>query len=467
MSLKIDTPSLFVCFLFVVSAANTSKNQYYDVIIVGGGMVGASLAIALLPLTEAPHNLKVGVVDAFDHSASGKSTNDKSAVSENTENQNEVDQPSYDDRSIALSHGSSLIFKGMGLWSELQPKTSPIKEIHVSDRGHFGATRLTAIKEKVPSLGYLVESKRLGRQLYKKLENTNIDLIIPADVIDIKKADDKSISLELKKGQDTLHLNTRLLVAADGTNSQIRELSGIQTTVSDYHQSAIIANVSTQKPHNGKAYERFTENGPIALLPMTGNRSSLVWTHRTDNGTADIDAVMAMQDEEFLDTLDQAFGFRLGKFTKVGKRSTFPLSLVTADRNTAYRTVIIGNASHTLHPVAGQGLNLALRDVAVLADLLAGLISNTDLPNGIKSIPELLVVYEELRADDLKNTIRYTDSLVRLFSNDNVALGHTRAGGLLAVDRISPMREWISQQSMGIKYRQSRLARGLTLRVNT
>jgi len=422
------------------------QSNHYDVVIVGGGMVGASLAIALLPLTEAPHNLKVCVIDAFAHNIEG--------------------QPSYDDRSIALSHGSSLIFQGMGLWDELVAKTSPIKQIHISDRGHFGATRITAEKENVPSLGYLVESRVLGQQLYKILSDSNIELIVPANVSNIQQDNEESISLEIKQNDETIKINARLLVAADGTNSQVRELSNINATNFDYRQSAIIANVSTQKPHKGQAFERFTENGPIALLPMTENRSSLVWTYRTENGSGEIDTAMALNDADFLNELDKAFGFRLGKFTKVGKRSAYPLSLVTADKNTAYRTVIIGNASHTLHPVAGQGLNLALRDVAVLSDLLAGLLSASDASNKLKSIAELLVVYEELRADDLKNTIQYTDSLVRLFSNDNALLGHARAGGLLAVDRISPMRKWISRQSMGINHRQSRLARGLALRVS-
>jgi len=420
-----------------------SANKHYDVIIVGGGMVGASLAIALLPLLKAPHNLKVCIIDAFAHNAES--------------------QPSYDDRSIALSHGSSLIFKGMGLWNELQPKTSPIKQIHISDRGHFGAARLTAEQEKVPSLGYLVESRVLGQQLYKILAESDIEQIIPASVVEVLQESDQSVSLKVKQGEETIELRSRLLVAADGTHSKVRELSGIQTQISDYQQSAIIANVSTQKPHEGQAFERFTENGPIALLPMTGNRSSLVWTYKTENGTDELEAAMSMDDKEFLEQLDQAFGYRLGKFTKVGKRSSYPLSLVTSDKNTAYRTVIIGNASHTLHPVAGQGLNLALRDVAVLSDLLADLSANT---NKLKSIAELLVCYEEAREADLKNTIRYTDSLVRLFSNDNGLLGHARAGGLLAVDRISPMRQWISRQSMGINHRQSRLARGLALRVS-
>lgn len=438
--------------------SNTAQTHHYDVIIVGGGMVGASLAVALLPLTHAPHHLKVCVVDAFQHDV--------------------ANQPSYDDRSIALSHGSHLIFKGMGLWDALAPKTSLIKKIHVSDRGHFGATRLTAEQENVPSLGYLVESRILGQQLYKALIASNIKLMVPASVIDLKQDDEDSISLDLKKDDETVTLSARLLLAADGTHSHARTLSGIQTTVSDYLQSAIIANVSTQKPHNGEAFERFTTQGPIALLPLTGNRSSLVWTHSTKNGTAAVEAVMAMSDTAFLNELEQAFGFRLGKFTQVGKRSTYPLSLVTANKNTAHRTVIIGNASHTLHPVAGQGLNLALRDVAVLADLLANLTSNrasnsasssTTSPPGvshnIKNIAELLLAYETLRAEDLTQTIHYTDSLVRMFSNDNSLLGHARAAGLLAVDRISPMRKWLSQKSMGINHRQSRLARGLALKV--
>ena len=416
----------------------------YDIVIIGGGMVGASLAIALLPLTKEPHQLKICIIDAFQHNADS--------------------QPSYDDRSIALSHGSSLIFKGMGLWNELQSKTSPIKQIHISDRGHFGATRLTAAQEKVPSLGYLVESRVLGQQLYKVLANSEIEQIIPASVIEVSTENDKLASLTIIQGEKTQRISTRLLVGADGTNSKVRELLGITTSISDYQQSAIIANVTTQKPHQGQAFERFTEHGPIALLPMTANRSSLVWTHNTEAGSAEIDAILSLDDKTFLKQLDEAFGYRLGKFTKVGKRSSYPLSLVTSDKNSAFRTVIIGNASHTLHPVAGQGLNLALRDVAVLSDLVTDLYAKDKSPH---SIAELLVSYEESRAADLNNTIRYTDSLVRLFSNDNRVLGHARAGGLMAVDRISPVRKWISKQSMGINHRQSRLARGLGLRISS
>jgi len=417
------------------------KNTDYDIVIVGGGMVGASLAVALIPL-----KLKVALVDAFVFGV--------------------AEQPSYDDRSIALSYGSSLIFKGMGLWDELRPKTTAINEIHVSDRGHFGAARLTAKQEKVPALGYLVESRILGKQLYDVLEKSDIDLIVPASVSNIEESPE-SLQIELSKGDDTVRFSTRLLVASDGTNSRVRELCGISTKRSDYQQSAIISNVSTEKPHQGQAFERFTEDGPIALLPMSENRCSLVWTQNTSQGTEKLDETMALDDAAFLEKLDQAFGYRLGRFTKVGARSAYPLSLVTAEKNIAYRTVVIGNASHTLHPVAGQGLNLALRDVAVLTDLVEDLMGEHHGKYQLEDMGALLKAYEETRAGDLKNTVRYTDSLVRMFSNNNFLLGHARAGGLLAVDRLPPLRKWLTRQSMGINYRQSRLARGLALRTES
>ncbi len=409
------------------------SDKSYDVLIVGGGMVGASLAVALMPL-----NLTIGVVDAFEFGA--------------------PKQPSYDDRAIALSYGSSRIFKGMGLWDQLAPNTTAINRIHISDRGHFGAARLSAEKEKVPALGYLVESRVLGKQLYDVLnaKNSPVDLIVPASVNDLQKVGN-GLQLSLQKSAKTLTLNTKLLVAADGTSSRVRELCGIGSKRDDYQQSAVIANVSCEKLHQNQAFERFADTGPIALLPLSDNRCSLVWTHDTKHGTADLDHTLSLDDDAFLGKLDNAFGYRLGRFTKVGKRSSYPLSLVTAEKNSAERTVIIGNASHTMHPVAGQGLNLALRDIADLADLIA-------MHQQDAGCNALVQAYEEKRKADLKTTIRYTDSLVRLFSNDHFLLGHARAAGLLAVDRLSPLRKWITRQSMGIQYRQSRLARGLALR---
>ena len=409
----------------------------YDVLIVGGGMVGASLAVALIPL-----NLNVAMVDAFEFGVS--------------------EQPSYDDRAIALSYGSSRIYQGMGLWDELQPKTTRIDRIHISDKGHFGATRLSAKKEKVPALGYLVESRILGKQLYEVLAKSKVEMITPATVTALEKSD-TGLSVSIQQGQNEKKITSRLLVASDGTQSKVRELSGIGSSQADYQQAAVIANVSTEEPHNNQAFERFTDNGPIALLPLSDNRCSLVWTHSTKNGNNDLEETLALDDQAFLQKLAKAFGYRLGSFTKVGKRSSFPLSLVTAQHFTAYRTAIIGNAAHTMHPVAGQGLNLALRDIAVLADLIADYAGtkNSDIGSA-----DLLQAYEKQRTGDVKTTVRYTDSLVRLFSNDNFLLGHARAGGLLAVDRLSPLRNWVTRQSMGINYRQSRLARGLSLQAS-
>jgi len=412
-------------------SSKTAPNTAYDVLIVGGGMVGASLAVALMPL-----KLKVGMIDAYEFGV--------------------AEQPSYDDRAIALSYGSSRIYSGMGLWKVLSPQTTAIEKIHVSDRGHFGAARLSATQEKVPALGYLVESRILGKQLYDILAESDVDIIAPA-MVDALQQSDSGLDITINQKGKTSSLTTKLLVAADGTQSKVRQLSGIGFNRSEYHQAAVIANVSTEKPHNNQAFERFTATGPIALLPLTENRCSLVWTHDTKNGTESFDETMSLNDDAFIQKLEDEFGYRLGRFTKVGKRSSFPLALVTSEKNTATRTVIIGNASHTMHPVAGQGLNLALRDIAVLADLIAEHPDDT-------GCDALLKGYESQRKGDLKTTVKYTDSLVRLFSNDHFLLGHARAGGLLAVDRILPMRKWLTRQSMGINYRQSRLARGLQLR---
>lgn len=416
----------------------------FDVLIVGGGMVGASLAVALKPL-----NLKVGLIEAYDFGV--------------------AEQPSYDDRSIALSYGSSRIYQGMGIWNTLQAGVENIQHIHVSDRGHFGATRLEAAQENVPALGYVVESRVLGKLLYDALsepltpspsssrgEGRKITLFVPAKVFGLEQAADcVHVNIERNGIADTLH--TRLLVVSDGTNSSVRDRLGIGVTRSEYHQTALIANVTTAEPHRNTAYERFTANGPLALLPLTQGRYSLVWTHRDDA----VEATMQLDDAAFLSKLQAEFGYRQGAFTKVGQRATYPLVLQKSVQEVAGRAVVIGNSSHALHPVAGQGLNLGLRDVATLADLLAvAAREGTDA-----GAATLLADYEQRRKPDYATVLRYTDSLVRVFSNDWGWLGHARAGGLLTVDRIPALRQWISRQSMGLNYRQSRLSRGLGLRV--
>jgi 2-octaprenyl-6-methoxyphenol hydroxylase len=402
----------------------------FDVVIVGGGMVGASLALALKPL-----NLKIALVEAISFGSTS--------------------QAAYDDRSVALSYGSSRIYQGIGIWQQLKNQVAPIQQIHVSDRGHFGATRLSAEQEAVPALGYVVESRVLGTVLFDQLTDSTIQIISPATVYDLAQDAEKvEVKIERQGVVDTLE--TRLLVIADGAKSPLREQLGIEVKQRDYQQTAIIANVSTDQAVAGIAYERFTRSGPLALLPLTNERYSLVWTHKT----SEVDATLGLSDAEFLEQLQAAFGYRLGRFTKVGKRSSYPLSLVKAVTETKGRAVLIGNASHTLHPVAGQGLNLALRDVATLSDLVAAQAKQ----QGDCGSAELLANYQAARQPDYASVVGYTDSLVRLFSTDLALLGHARAGGLLAVDRIAPLRKLLTQQSMGLRFRQSRLARGLALK---
>lgn len=407
----------------------------FDVLIVGGGMVGASMAVALRPL-----GLRVGLIDAhaFVQSQTG---------------------PGYDDRSVALSHGSALIYQGMGLWSALRSQAEAIQQIHVSDRGHFGATRLSATQQNVPALGYVVESRVLGGALYQALADSDTQVIAPAVVVSIDQSVEQTegvIRLKVEQDGEYAVLETRLLIVADGSVSGLRDKLGIGVKQRDYEQSALIANVSTAEPHRNVAYERFTPSGPLALLPMTAGRYSLVWTHRSE----EVGATMALNDAEFLAKLQRAFGYRQGEFIKTGKRTAYPLQLIKSTREVAGRAVIIGNTSHTLHPVAGQGLNLALRDIAVLADLIAAAAQQQMDPGAA----ELLQCYEQQRQPDYDSVVNYTDGLVRVFSNDFAPLGHARAGGLLAVDRIAPLRSLLAKQSMGLRFRQARLARGLALK---
>ncbi|WMP16657.1 2-octaprenyl-6-methoxyphenyl hydroxylase [Thiothrix lacustris] len=404
----------------------------FDILIVGGGMVGASLAVALKPL-----KLKIGLIEAFNFGV--------------------AEQPSYDDRSIALSYGSSRIYQGMGLWEKLRAGVESIQHIHISDRGHFGATRLEATQEQVPALGYVVESRVLGKLLYEELtQDANIELIVPAKVFAVTQdADSVQVSIEHDGVVDSVQ--TRLLVVSDGANSAVRDMLGIAATRREYHQTALIANVTTAEPHQQRAYERFTPNGPLALLPLTEGRYSLVWTHRDE----DVAATMALDDAAFLRKLQAEFGYRQGEFVRVGQRATYPLVLQKAVREVAGRAVVIGNSSHALHPVAGQGLNLGLRDVATLADLLAEAARHGTDPGDAT----LLADYEQRRQPDYQAVVQYTDTLVRIFSNDFAPLGHARAGGLLAVDRVPALRHWITQQSMGLRHRQARLSRGLGLQV--
>ncbi|MFQ5470608.1 MAG: 2-octaprenyl-6-methoxyphenyl hydroxylase [Gammaproteobacteria bacterium] len=400
----------------------------YDLLIVGGGMVGASLACAL-----GNTSLRIGIVEAYPFTSST--------------------QPSYDDRSIALSFGTRKIFDSMGIWSELQDKVTPIENIHVSDRGYFGVTRMSAVKYGFDALGYVVENRELGGVFLAKLpQYENVDLICPAILTGIDLLE-THVNTVIEENGKQRTISTALIIGADGGNSVVRKLMNINAHVSDYGQTAVIANVTPDRCHENVAYERFTDTGPLALLPMSDNRCSLVWTVLNDQ----VDSILGLDESAFLARLQERFGYRLGRLIKAGKRNAYPLKLVKVKQHTMKRLALIGNAAHTLHPIAGQGFNLGLRDVAALAQVLVDAAKFGDDPGATMVLKE----YGKWRDGDQKEIITLTDSLVKIFSNNYMPVGLARSAGLLAFDVMPPLKRALMRKTMGLSGRQPRLTRGL------
>lgn len=413
-----------------MTAAESRSARDFDVLIVGGGMVGASLACAL-----ARRPLRIGVVETFPFGGG--------------------QQPGYDDRSIALAYGTRRIFEGMGLWREIAAAATPIERIHVSDRGHFGAARLHAAAYGYDALGYVVESRALGRVFAAALAALpQVELICPARVTALETAPAVARVTVAQNAAERM-LTARLVVGADGADSSVRRWSGIGAQRTDYGQSAVIANLTPERPHRNVAYERFTDSGPLALLPMSDGRCALVWTVRTE----DCAGILALDDDGFLARLQERFGGRLGRLLRIGARAAYPLALVRAQAYTAPRLALIGNAAHTLHPIAGQGFNLGLRDVAALAEVVSDAAAAGD-DFGTRGV---LARYEEWRRRDQAHVLRVTDGLVRLFSNDYAPLVAARGAGMLLVDVLPPLKRALMRRAMGLAGRQPRLARGLPL----
>ena len=293
----------------------------------------------------------------------------------------------------------------------------------------------------------MVENRALGEVLYQRLqENDRLKLHCPASLIGIEQRADRVIATIEQDGRQK-RIRARLLVAADGVVSQVRDLLHIGTSVQDYGQSAVIANVTPGQPHNNVAYERFTDQGPIAFLPMSGNRCSVVWTVPAEAA----DELAGLDDAAFLQRLQQRFGFRLGRLLQVGRRQAYSLRLVETTQVVRDRVVIVGNAAHSIHPVAGQGFNLALRDIAMLTELIA----EAEDPGDSATLQS----YVEQREEDARRVYRFTDGLVKVFSNSNTPLGHLRAAGLVAVGLVAPLRHELARQSMGLGGRASVLGR--------
>ena len=407
-----------------------------DVVIVGGGMVGASMACALSTLP-----LRIVVVEAVPLRAQ--------------------DQPSYDDRAIALAWGSRKVFDALGLWPALAPRVSPIERIHVSDRGHFGVTRLHSREEGVDALGYVVENRVMGAVLADALAGLdNVELISPARLTALDlNSDGARVSVECDGV--VREVAAQLVVGADGGQSAVRRMLDVPVTHWDYGHSAVIANVSPARFHNHTAYERFTATGPLAMLPnappgtQDSHRCSLVWTVRRDQERE----VLALSDAAFLERLQGWFGHRLGRIEKAGRRRSYPLTLLKARSQVRSRLALIGNAAHTLHPVAGQGFNLGLRDVAVLAQVLADALAQGQRVGDAA----VLQRYADWRVWDQRRVIGITDGLARVFVNPLPPVALARNLGLLAVDMVPALRRMLTRQTMGLAGHLPRLALGLPL----
>jgi len=406
-------------------------SRAYDIAIIGGGMVGASLAAALAPLP-----LSIAVVEAWPAQSDS--------------------QPSYDDRCTAVAEGSRRILSAIGCWSAVENKATPIRRIHVSDRGQFGLTRMDCRDYGMPALGYVVENRLLGKALWEVLAGRqNVSMISPANVVSVDVLDG-SVRLGLEgDGRPGDAIRASLAVGADGAGSAVRSFLDLGETIWDYGQEALIANVSTSLGHDNEAFERFTETGPLAMLPMSRDRCSLVWTLDRESAAA----VSAMDDAAFLSRLQEVFGFRLGRILRAGSRVSYPLRLVRARQQAATRVLLIGNAAHAVHPVAGQGFNLGLRDVAALADVIADAIA----AGGDPGAGMTLDAYLNWRQADQRRVAMMTDSLVRLFTNPLAPVKALRRVGLIGLDLAPGPKSVFARQAMGLGGRMPRLARGIPL----
>ncbi|TAN48915.1 MAG: 2-octaprenyl-6-methoxyphenyl hydroxylase [Methylococcaceae bacterium] len=392
-----------------------------DVAIVGGGLAGATLALAL---RHTP--LRVIVIEAVTDQARLAS--------------------GAGDRALALALGTVELLDGLGLWAGARDKAAPIHDIHVSDRGHFGKTRISAKQEKVHALGYVIAARELERQAMAAMDGVSIQRIQPARVIGAK-AGPEHICITVRLADDSeCHVNAKLLVGADGGESSVRRLLEIGETVTDYGQVAVTTVVKPERDPRGVAFERFTPEGPLAMLPTEARCCALVWTRKPEQA----ETLLGLSESRFTEELQQAFGHWLGRLTLCAPRRAFPLRLIRAERLTAPRAALIGNAAHQLHPIAGQGFNLGLRDAMRLAELLAA-------AQGDAGSPALLQQYAADRGKDHDRVIGFTDSMVKWFSNEQPVATVARNIGMLLLDHIPVAKHFLARQAMGRLWRRPQL----------
>ena len=398
-----------------------------QVMIVGGGMVCLSLSLML-----AKANIAVKLLEAVKYP--------------NYDDQNVAPyHSSFDARNTALSRRSVQIYQKLGLWDALQQHATPILQVHITEQGSFGKARLVAEQEKVESFGQVIENAWLGRVLLTQVRQQPLIELIDGVQVTALTQDAEQVHIEAQRGDELLKLESKLLIAADGRDSFCRQAIGVGVDVHDYDQVAIVTTVQTSKPHENVGFERFSALGPLALLPLPGEyRRSVVWPVK--KGT-ESEWLGDENDQHFLSALQQTYGDRAGKFEKTGKRFSYPLSQVLAHKQAVGRVILMGNAAHTIHPVAGQGFNLCLRDADVLLRYLVNQLSaSDDIGN-----PDNLLAYEQARLSDQQRVIKFCDTVVRGFSNQNPLLKLIRNTGLIAFDVIPGVKPLVANYAMGLK----------------
>jgi len=411
-----------------------AANPDFDIVVAGGGMIGTSLAIALRPLS-----LKVAVVEPIERG--------------------DRQQPSFDERSTALSRSSQRMFDAMGLWPRIIAAATPVHSIHASEKGRFGFSHIDRREQQVEALGYVVINRVLGEVLDEALHTQQSPrMFCPARISAIERHDQGIVAV-VDSADGVLRLNCRLIVAADGANSTVREMLGISATRVDYNQIAVIGNLRPEVPPRHRAFERFTSEGPIAMLPLADDRAAFVWVLPPQRAQA----VMQMADAEFTSALQQAFGLRLGAFSKVGERNAYPLALSRANGVIGRRGVLVGNAAHGLHPVAAQGFNLGMRDVATLCDCLLDAMQASASGTVDPGSSDILDTYAAWRRSDHSKVVRFTDGLVRLFMDARPPLRLLRNLGMLGFDFVPGVRTLFARHTMGLAGRLPRLSRGVPL----
>lgn len=403
------------------------RNQFTsDITIVGGGLVGMAAALALSKL-----GLKIHLIEHI-------------AIKDDS-------HPSYDDRTLVVNRASIRFWENIGIWKELSSDLTPIKKVHVSNKGHFGTVNFKASDYNLDALANIIEAKKLGMALQNKIQQTdNITVVCPAQVTGFDTITN-GIKIDYCHDNTNHSIISQLMLAADGAQSQIRKKLGLETHIKSYQRTAIICNITPENKHDFCAYERLTHLGPTAILPFVNNRCGFVWTVNENKA----EAIIKLNDQDFLKKAQQQFGYRLGKFIKVGKRSSYPLYLVTVPKQVKSRTILIGNAAHSMSPVSAQGLNLAIRDVANLIDIIdSANVNKQDIGSS-----KVLKDYQNAVNYDQNQTLKYTDGLMSWFKINNPIINSFRSMGLVALDNVSHLKFNLFTKASGFRDKTTKLLR--------